>query len=91
MIRFKKRNRRFITINTYNLCNRKLTKPRKTFSFKLPISIEGSWMLGLTNLEIYNSIFKINTTKVKFEIYAEASDEFTFTELKDELEENLSS
>ena len=33
-----------------------ITKPRKTFSFKPPIPVEGSWMLGLTKLEVSNLI-----------------------------------
>ena len=37
----------------------KLTKPRETFHFNPPISIEGSWMVGLTSLEVYNSMFVI--------------------------------
>ena len=27
----------------------KLTKPKKTFHFKPPVSIEGSWMIGITS------------------------------------------
>ena len=34
----------------------RLTKPRETFQFKPPISIDASWMIGLTSLEVYNSI-----------------------------------
>ena len=30
----------------------KMTKPKETFHFKPPISIEGSWMIGLTDLEV---------------------------------------
>ena len=44
-------------------------------------------MLGLTDLEVYNSIFNINTTNNKFELYTDNFDEFSFAELKDELEE----
>ena len=29
-----------------------LTKPRQTFSFKPSIPFEGSWMIGLTSLEV---------------------------------------
>ena len=36
----------------------KLTKPRETFQFIPPISIKGTWMLGLTSLEVYKSIFE---------------------------------
>ena len=35
----------------------KLTKSRETLSFKPPIPIEGSWMVGLTCLKCYNSVF----------------------------------
>ena len=35
----------------------KFFKPRETFRFNPPISIEGSWMVGLTSLEVYNSLF----------------------------------
>ena len=35
----------------------KLNKSREIFHFKPPISIERSWMMGLTSLESYNSIF----------------------------------
>ena len=37
----------------------KLTQPRQTLSFTPPISIEGSWMIGLTSLEVYISTFNI--------------------------------
>ena len=30
----------------------KKTKPKETFHFKPQISIEGSWMIGLTDLEV---------------------------------------
>ena len=68
---------------------RKLAKSRKTVRFNPPISIQGSWILGLTILEIYNSIFIINTTYNKLELYTLIFDELSFTELKDELEEIL--
>ena len=46
----------------------KLTKPRKTLHFQPFISIVGSWMLGLMNLEIYNSVFNITEENNKFEL-----------------------
>ena len=46
-------------------------------------------MIGLTSLEVYNSIFDINTTNNKFELYTDTFDIFSFEELKDELEEIL--
>ena len=44
-----------------------MTKPRETFHFNQPIPIEGSWMIGLTDLEVYNSIFNITEENIKFE------------------------
>ena len=67
----------------------KMLKPRETFHFNPPIHIKGEWMLGLIDLEVYNSIFNINTTNNKFELYTHIYDEFSFAELKDELEEVL--
>ena len=46
-------------------------------------------MLGLTTLEVYNSIFNINTTNNKLELYTDTFDEFSIEELEDELEEIL--
>ena len=65
----------------------KLNKSRETIQFNLPISIEGSWMIGLISLEVYNSIFNITDENNNFELYTDNVDEFSFTELKDELEE----
>ena len=41
----------------------KLTEQKETFHFKPPISIEGSWTLALTGLEVDNSIFSITEEK----------------------------
>ena len=67
----------------------KMLKPRETFLFNPPIQTEGDWMLGLIDLEVYNSIFNITKENNKFELYTDAFDEFSFEELKDELEEIL--
>ena len=66
-----------------------MTKPRETFHFNPPIPIQGSWMLGLTCLEVSNSIFNITEEKKNFELYTDTFDEFPFKELKDELDEIL--
>ena len=47
----------------------KLTKPIETFNFNPPISIEGSWIIGLTGLEVKKSIFIITDENNKFELY----------------------
>ena len=68
----------------------KFTKPRQTFNFKPLKSDEGSWMIGLTSLEVYNSIFNITAENNKVEFYTDTFGEFSFEELKNELEEILS-
>ena len=62
-----------------------LNKSRETFSFKPPVPIEGDWKLGLTSLEVYNSLFSITEEKNKIELYTDTFDEFSFEELKHEL------
>ena len=48
----------------------------------------GDWMLGLTDSEVYNPVFNM-TKKSKFELYTDTFDEFSFEEVKDEVEEIL--
>ena len=67
----------------------KMIKPRGTFHFNPPIQTKGDWMLGLIDLDVYNSIFNISKENNKFEIYTDTFDEFSFRELKDEVEEIL--
>ena len=66
----------------------KMIKSRETFHFSQPIQIQGDWMIGLRDLEVYNSIFNITENK-KFEIYKDTPTKFQFLDLKDELEEIL--
>ena len=44
----------------------KMIKPRETFHFKPPIHVKGDWMTGLTDLEVYSSIFNITEKNNKF-------------------------
>ena len=67
----------------------KMIKPRETFHFKPPIQVKGDWMIGLTDVELYNSIFNITEENNKFEIHRDTPTKFRFLELKDELEEIL--
>ena len=46
-----------------------MTKTRKTFQFNPPTQVKEDWILGLTDLEVYNSFFIINTTNNKFKLY----------------------
>ena len=67
----------------------KLNTSRETSHFSQPIQIQGDWMIGLTDLEVYNSIFNIAEEKNKFEIYRDTPTKFQFLDLKDEIEEIL--
>ena len=48
-------------------------------------------MMTSTSLEVYNSIVNITEENNEFDLYTDLVDEFSFTELKDELEEILDS
>ena len=37
----------------------KMNRSKQTFHFKPAIQIKGDWMIGLVDLEVYNSIFNI--------------------------------
>ena len=68
----------------------KMIKPRQIFHFKPPIQVKGDWMIGLTGLEVYNSIFNNTNENNKFELYIDNFDEyFSYTKLKDEIAEML--
>ena len=41
----------------------KMTKPKETFHFNPSIQIKEDWMIGLTDLEVYNSNFKVTEKK----------------------------
>ena len=69
-----------------------MVKPRETFHFKPPISIEGEWMIGLTDLEVYNSIFNITEENNKFKLYKfpdEKAGGVTNEKVRDEIEKDL--
>ena len=66
-----------------------MTKSRKKFHFSPVVEIKEDWMIELLSLEVYNSHFKITEENIKFELYTDNFDEFSFEELKDELEEIL--
>ena len=70
----------------------KMIKPRETFHFNPPIPIEGSWMIGVTSLEVYNSIFNITEENNKLELYKfsdEKSGGVSYEKVRDEIEKDL--
>ena len=70
----------------------KMIKPRETFHFKPPIQVKGDWMIGLVDLEVYNSFFNITEENNKFELYKfpdEKAGGFSYTKVRDEIEKDL--
>ena len=70
----------------------KMNKSRESFHFKPPIQIKGDWMIGLTDLEVYNSIFNITEENNKFELYKfpdEKTGGVTYEKVRDEIEKDL--
>ena len=70
----------------------KMIKPKQTFHFKPPIQVKGYWMIGLVDLEVYNSIFNITEENNKFELYKfpdEKAGGVTYIKVRDEIEKDL--
>ena len=70
----------------------KMVKSRESFHFKPPIQIKGDWMLGLTDLEVYNSIFNITEENNKFKLYKfpdEKAGGVTNEKVREEIERDL--
>ena len=61
-----------------------MTKSRETFHFDPVVEVKEDWMIGLINLEVYNSSFIITEENNKCEPQTYLFDnEFSFTKLKD--------
>ena len=70
----------------------KMIKPRERFHFKAPIQVKGDWMIGLVDLEVYNSILNITEENNKFELYKfpdEKAGGVTYEKVRDEIERDL--
>ena len=70
----------------------KIIKPRETFHFKPPIQVKGEWMIGLTDLEVYKSIFNITEENNKFDLYKfpeEKAGGISYKNVRDEIEKDL--
>ena len=69
-----------------------MNKSRETFHFKPSIQVKGDWMIGLVDLEVYNSIFNITEENNKFELYKfpdEKAGGVTYEKVRDEIERDL--
>ena len=70
----------------------KMIKLGEIFHFKPPVQIKGDWMIGLTDLEVYNSIFNITEENNKLQIYKYPEDKsggVTYEKVRDEIEKDL--
>ena len=46
----------------------KMIRLKETFHFNAPVEVEEDWMIGLTNLQVHNSIFNITKENNKFQL-----------------------
>ena len=70
----------------------KMIKPKETFHFSQPIQVKGDWMIGLVDLEVYNSIFNITEENNKFKLYKfpdEKAGGISYIKVRDEIERDL--
>ena len=70
----------------------KVNKSRESFHFQPPIQVKGDWMIGLTDLEVYISIFNITEENNKFKLYKfpdEKAGGVTYGKVRDEIEKDL--
>ena len=70
----------------------KMNKSRETFHFKPPIQVKGDWMIGIKDLEVYNSFFIITEENDKLQLYKftdEKSGGITYEKVRDEIEDDL--
>ena len=70
----------------------RMTKPREQIHFNTSLQIKGDWMIGLTDLEVSNSIFDINTTNNKLKRYKfldEKAGVVSYEKVRDDIEKYL--
>ena len=70
----------------------KMTKSREIFHFNSPIQVKEDWMIGLVDLEVYNSIFNITEKNNKFDLYKfpdQKAGGVTYEKVRAEIEKDL--
>ena len=67
----------------------KMINSRETYHSNQTISIEGSWMIGLTDLEVYNSSFNITKKIELYKIFDEIAGIVSYIKVRDEIEKDL--
>ena len=69
-----------------------MIKPRETFQFNPAVEVKENWMLGLVDLEVYDSIFDITEKKSKFDLYKFPDSKvggISYEKVRDEIEKDL--
>ena len=46
----------------------KMTKQKESFSFDVPLELNEQWMMGVTSLEVYNTVYNITNSNNKLKI-----------------------
>ena len=46
----------------------KMNKQKESFSFDIPLDLPEQWMMGVTSLEVYNTVYNITEKKKKLKI-----------------------
>ena len=46
----------------------KMTKQKESFSFDVPLQLNENWMIGVTSLEVYNTVYNITNSNNKLKI-----------------------
>ena len=46
----------------------KMNKQKESFSFVIPLELPEQWMMGVTSLEVYNTVYNITEKNNKFKI-----------------------
>ena len=46
----------------------KMNKQKESFSFDIPLDLPEQWMMGVTSLEVYNTVYNITEQNNKFKI-----------------------
>ena len=44
----------------------KMNKQKESFSFDIPLDLPEKWMMGVTSLEVYNTIYNITEKNLNF-------------------------
>ena len=69
-----------------------MIKPRETFHFSPPVEVEEDWMISLTDLEEYNSIYKLTEENKKLQFYKfpdKTASGVSYKKVRDEIEKDL--